>query len=206
MDQCRRHFRFEGDVLVFPLPFFRRLNQVTYSVGRKMRVRMVPTRKPPMMAMSIGPQNTVGAIGMRPSTVETAVSMIGVKRALLALIAAWTHALAHGALGLHLADQDHGVLGDHADQRQNAENGDEAERAARNQAAPPRRRSARAGRRLSTKASRCALPSSTISTVSMMRSISGTIATTEASRLRAFLDRSAGVDPGSRPAAFPTAP
>ena len=41
-----------------------------------------------MMAKAIGPQNTVGAIGMRPSTVETAVSMIGVKRALLASIAA----------------------------------------------------------------------------------------------------------------------
>ncbi len=43
------------------------------------------------------------------------------------------HALARGALGLDLSDQDHRVLGDHADQREHAENGDEAERAARNQ-------------------------------------------------------------------------
>ena len=39
-----------------------------------------------MMAKAIGPQNTVGAIGIRPSTVDTAVSMIGLKRALLPLI------------------------------------------------------------------------------------------------------------------------
>ncbi len=30
-----------------------------------------------MIAKAIGPQNTVGAIGIMPSTVETAVSMIG---------------------------------------------------------------------------------------------------------------------------------
>ena len=37
-----------------------------------------------MMANAMGPQNTVGAIGMRPSTVETAVSMSGRKRDALA--------------------------------------------------------------------------------------------------------------------------
>ena len=41
-----------------------------------------------MMAKAIGPQNTVGAIGIMPSTVDMAVSMIGRKRALLASIAA----------------------------------------------------------------------------------------------------------------------
>ena len=33
-----------------------------------------------MMAKAIGPQNTVGAIGSRPSTVDTAVSIIGRSR------------------------------------------------------------------------------------------------------------------------------
>ena len=37
-----------------------------------------------MMANAIGPQNTVGAIGIRPSTVEIAVSDIGRRRELLA--------------------------------------------------------------------------------------------------------------------------
>ena len=46
-----------------------------------------------MMAKAIGPQNTVGAIGIMPSTVEMAVSTIGRKRALLASIAAWNTSL-----------------------------------------------------------------------------------------------------------------
>ena len=41
-----------------------------------------------MMAKAIGPQNTVGAIGIIPRTVEIAVSMIGRKRVLLASTAA----------------------------------------------------------------------------------------------------------------------
>jgi len=36
---------------------------------------MVATNRPPMIAKAIGPQNTVGAIGMNPRTVEIAVSM-----------------------------------------------------------------------------------------------------------------------------------
>src|SRR6516165_11860211 len=55
-------------------------NQVIYRVGRKTSVRMVATNNPPMIANAIGPQNTVGAIGINPSTVEIAVSMIGRKR------------------------------------------------------------------------------------------------------------------------------
>ena len=39
-------------------------NQVTYSVGKKTSVRIVPTNNPPMIAKAIGPQNTVGAIGI----------------------------------------------------------------------------------------------------------------------------------------------
>ena len=49
-----------------------------------MSVRIVPTSNPPMIANAIGPQNTVGAIGIMPRTVEIAVSMIGRKRVLLA--------------------------------------------------------------------------------------------------------------------------
>src|SRR6516165_2930767 len=41
-----------------------------------------------MIATAIGPQNTVGAMGIMPRTVETAVSMIGRKRELLASTAA----------------------------------------------------------------------------------------------------------------------
>ena len=38
-----------------------------------------------MLAKAIGPQNTVGVIGIIPSTVDMAVSMIGRKRALFAV-------------------------------------------------------------------------------------------------------------------------
>src|SRR5215831_2056313 len=63
-------------------------NHATYNVGRKMSVRIVATSRPPMIANAIGPQNTVGAIGIMPRTVDTAVSMIGRKRELLAPMAA----------------------------------------------------------------------------------------------------------------------
>jgi hypothetical protein len=65
------------------------LNQATYNVGRKISVRIVATNKPPMIAKAIGPQNTVGAIGIMPRTVDTAVSIIGRKRELLASMAAF---------------------------------------------------------------------------------------------------------------------
>ena len=64
------------------------LNQATYNVGRKISVRIVATSRPPMIAKAIGPQNTVGAIGIMPRTVDTAVNMIGRKRELLASTAA----------------------------------------------------------------------------------------------------------------------
>ena len=83
-----------------------------------------------MIAKAIGPQNTVGAIGIMPRTVEIAVSMIGRKRVLLASIAACQTSLPCALFGFDLADQDHGILGDHAEQRQNAEDGDEPERLA----------------------------------------------------------------------------
>ena len=83
-----------------------------------------------MIAKAIGPQNTVGAIGIMPRTVETAVSMMGRNRELLASIAACTNILALSPFGFDLTNQNHGVLRNHAKQRQNTENGDEAERPA----------------------------------------------------------------------------
>ena len=59
-------------------------NQATYNVGRKISVRIVATNKSSMIAKAIGPQNTVGAIGIMPRTVDTAVRIIGRKRELLA--------------------------------------------------------------------------------------------------------------------------
>ena len=46
-----------------------------------------------MIAKAIGPQKTVGAIGIRPRTVDTAVRRIGLKRALAASIAAFRTSL-----------------------------------------------------------------------------------------------------------------
>src|SRR5215469_10154334 len=48
-----------------------RRNQATYNAGRKISVRTVATRSPPMTAIAMGPQNIVTAIGIKPSTVET---------------------------------------------------------------------------------------------------------------------------------------
>ncbi len=81
-----------------------------------------------MMAKAIGPQNTVGAIGMKPSTVEIAVSMIGRKRDTGAFDNRVPEVAALRALGLDLLDEDDRVARDHAHQGQNAENGDKAER------------------------------------------------------------------------------
>ena len=66
-----------------PLP-----KHVTYKVGRKTSVKIVATSSPPMIAKAIGPQNTVGAIGIMPRTVDMAVSMMGRNRDVLASIAA----------------------------------------------------------------------------------------------------------------------
>ena len=87
-------------------------------------------RRPPMIAKAIGPQNTVGAIGIMPSTVETAVSRIGRKRCSRRLDHRIPRLPALRPLGLDLVDQDHRVAGDHADQREDAEDRDEAERLA----------------------------------------------------------------------------
>ena len=65
-----------------------RSNQATYSAGRKTSVSRVPASSPPIIANAIGPQNTVGAIGIMPNTVDRAVSMIGRKRVLPASRAA----------------------------------------------------------------------------------------------------------------------
>ena len=66
-----------------PLP-----KHATYNVGKNIKVRTVATSSPPMIAKAMGPQNTVGAMGIMPRTVEMAVSTIGLNLALLASIAA----------------------------------------------------------------------------------------------------------------------
>ena len=86
-----------------------------------------------MIAKAIGPQNTVGAIGIMPSTVDTAVSMIGRKRVLLASMAASQTSFAVRPFRLDLPDQNDGILGDHAEERQDAENCNETQRPARHQ-------------------------------------------------------------------------
>ena len=86
-----------------------------------------------MMANAIGPQKIVAAIGIRPSTVETAVSMMGRKRDTLASITASQAGLPFAAFRFDLLDQDHGIAGDHADQREDAEDGHEAERPLKDQ-------------------------------------------------------------------------
>ena len=137
-----------------------------------------------MIAKAIGPQNTVGAIGIMPSTVDTAVSMMGRKRELLASMAACQTVFAVRPFGFDLSDQDHRVLGDHAEQRQNAEDGDEARAACpdrqqrRHDADQTERRNAEDQDR------RWKLCSWNMSTVSIKSSITGTTATTEACDLR----------------------
>src|SRR6516164_8353068 len=53
------------------------LNQATYKAGRKISVSTVATASPPMIANAMGPQNTVGAIGIIPRVAAEAVSRIG---------------------------------------------------------------------------------------------------------------------------------
>src|SRR5271165_1697617 len=55
-------------------------NHAIYNAGRKISVSTVATIKPPMIAKAIGPQNIVDAMGIKPRTVDMAVSMIGRKR------------------------------------------------------------------------------------------------------------------------------
>ena len=81
-----------------------------------------------MIAKAIGPQNTVGAIGMRPSTVETAVSMIGPKPGERRLDHRGPNVASLRPLGLDLIDEDHSVARDHADQREDPQDRHESER------------------------------------------------------------------------------
>ena len=86
-----------------------------------------------MIAKAIGPQNTVGAIGINPRTVEIAVSMIGRKRERVAPTTASQILQPLRPFGLDLLDEDHRIAGDHAEQRQNAEDRDKAERLAKDE-------------------------------------------------------------------------
>ena len=117
-----------------------------------------------MMANAIGPQKRSGAIGIMPSTVEIAVSMIGRKRDMAASITASQSVLPSRALRLDLVDQDHRVAGDHADQREDAEDGDEARAAGRTAAARATTPISPSGTTLSTRQGGWKLCSCTIST------------------------------------------
>jgi len=75
-----------------------------------------------MIANAIGPQKTVGAIAIKPSTVEIALSMIGRKRG-GRFDAGVPDVTAVGALGLDLVDENDRVAGDHVDERQNVDDG-----------------------------------------------------------------------------------
>ena len=71
-----------------------------------------------MIAKAIGPQKTVGAIGIMPRTVDTAVSMIGRKRELLASMTASTTPFPCARSLSICLDKNDGVLDDHSEQRQ----------------------------------------------------------------------------------------
>ena len=83
-----------------------------------------------MIAKAIGPQNTVGAIGIMPRTVDTARQHDRAETGAAGIDGGVPDILSLRTLRLDLADQDHGILGDHAEQRQDAENGNEAQRPA----------------------------------------------------------------------------
>ena len=147
-----------------------------------------------MIAKAIGPQNMVGAIGIMPSTVDIAVSMIGRKRDMRGL--------------------DHRVPDRHALARARPRSGRSGSpRCARSCRAAPGcrgwRRSRAAGRNsssaattpirpigttLSTRNSRLKLCSCIIRTVIMMNSITRHHGEDRGLRLRALLDRAADGD------------
>jgi hypothetical protein len=53
------------------------LNQAAYIAGRANKVNAVATIKPPMIAIAIGPQNTLRDKGIIANTAAAAVKMIG---------------------------------------------------------------------------------------------------------------------------------
>ena len=81
-----------------------------------------------MTAIAIGPQNIVTAIGINPSTVEIAVSMIGRNRDNARLDDRIPDIEALRQFKIDLLDQDHRISGNHPEQRQNPEDGHEPER------------------------------------------------------------------------------
>ena len=86
-----------------------------------------------MMAKAIGPQKTVGAIGIMPSTVDSAVSISGRKRELLAATSASQTVMPSARSDSICTSRMTPVLGDHPEQREDAEDRDEAERLAEQQ-------------------------------------------------------------------------
>ena len=81
-----------------------------------------------MIAKAMGPQNSVGAIGISPSTVDTAVRSRGLSRFIDADTAASRTPKPRRPFVVDLRDQDDRVLRDHPDQREDPEDRHEAER------------------------------------------------------------------------------
>ncbi len=64
-------------VTVFQAVFLSILNQAAYIAGKANKVKAVATIKPPMIAIAIGPQNTLRDSGIMAKTAAAAVKMIG---------------------------------------------------------------------------------------------------------------------------------
>jgi len=64
-------------VAVFQAVFLSILNQAAYMAGKANKVKAVATIKPPMIAIAIGPQNTLRDSGIMAKTAAAAVKMIG---------------------------------------------------------------------------------------------------------------------------------
>ena len=132
-----------------------------------------------MIAKAMGPQNTVGAMGIMPSTVETAVSMIGRKRVALASSAASQTLLPAARSASIWPTRMTAFLVMMPMSASTPSSATKPSGLPDSSKAPttPMRPS---GAMLSTTKSRSKLCNCTISTVSMMNSISGTTAMTEA--------------------------
>src|SRR5215469_2716481 len=96
-----RRYRGAGSGTVFLGSGSETLNQATYKAGRKIRVSTVATASPPMIANAIGPQKTVGAIGIIPRMAADAVSKIGRVRWIAAVTTA-SHVFMPAALSFSI--------------------------------------------------------------------------------------------------------
>ena len=176
----------------------RTLNHAAYSAGTKKIVSTVATVRPPMIAIAIGPQNTLRVSGTIASTVASAVSTTGRVRWMAASSDGVPRIAALRHLDLHLVDQDHRVAHDHAAQRDDAEDRDEAERRLEHQqrrhhADQAERRGQEHHRTCGEKFCSCSIRSSR-----MVTSITGATASERLVGLVALFHRAAHVDAVAR--------